>query len=146
MKKDKISEILITNSSELKQWAYGVRRFQSSHKNYRFNLQGFTPEENQKISMQVNRHDSTCGCKTGGLLMSLTFMVLSIYYFISGGTFSNITLKQILWLIGLSFAGALVGKGIGILQSKWKLIKLSHKLLDNLNQSNRKKLNYGTHM
>lgn len=134
MSNNKIYEnhILITNSAELKQWANGVRRFQSTPKNYKFDLQGLTSEDNQNISNAVNHYNNACGCKTGGLLMSLTFCGTILFFFITDGALSTVTLGQLLWLIGLAIAGALMGKAIGILWSKWKLIQLSNELLNTI--------------
>lgn len=135
-------EVLIDNLSAFKEWSISIRKFQFQNDlvTYNLKLPEFSPDENQTISNQINKYNNACGCETGSLFMSLTLIITIAGYFISGGKFSAITLYQVLWGAGITLFAALVGKGIGLLFARWKLIKLSDGLVErlNVNYSNRR--------
>ena len=127
-------EVLIDNLSTIKEWSMSLRKFQLQNDwvTYKLSLPEFPQEENQAISNQINRHNNACGCETGSLFMSLTFIITVAGYFLSGGKFSALTLYQVLWGLGIILLAALAGKGIGLLFARWKLIKLSDSLIEKL--------------
>lgn len=127
-------EVRIDNLSEFTEWTRSLRKFSLNNelKTYSFNLSEFSVEENQRISSQVTEYHNACGCNTGSLMMTLTLVSAASYFFISGGTFSSMSGNDVLLGSGITIAGALAGKGIGLLQARWKLIRLAQQLQQQL--------------
>ncbi|MDP3642922.1 MAG: hypothetical protein Q8S54_06985 [Bacteroidota bacterium] len=128
-------EVVIDDLTAFKAWANSLRKFQFDNelRTYSFILSEFSPDENQKISDQVNGFHNACGCETGSIFMNLTFIIMVAGYFISGGKFSAITFHEVIWCAGITLFAALTGKGIGLFRAHWKLINFSRQLHERLN-------------
>jgi hypothetical protein len=127
-------EVRIDSLSDFTEWTRTLRKFSLNNelKTYTFNLTEFSVEENQRISGQVTEYHNACGCNTGSLTMTITLVSAVSYFFISGGTISTLSGNDILLGSGITIAGALVGKAIGLLQARWKLIRLAQHLQQQL--------------
>ena len=132
---DKKKETVINDHIAFTAWVKSLQKFNLNNelKTYAFNLPEFTTYENLNISKQVNYFNTACGCKSGGFVMSLTFITILCNFFISGGRFSAINLQQILYGIGITLLGALAGKTAGLLHAHWSLLKLANSLQKKLN-------------
>ncbi|HAQ20751.1 MAG TPA: hypothetical protein DCR40_16195 [Prolixibacteraceae bacterium] len=128
-------EIIIDDLTTFKEWTNSLRKIQFDNelRTYIFNLSEFSPDENQKISDQVNGFHNACGCETGSIFMNLTLVIMVAGYFISGGKITAITLHEIVWCAGITLFAALTGKGIGLFRARRKLINLSRHLHERLN-------------
>ena len=130
-KKSKPDEpVIIDNFSSFNSWRHELRTFRitDSSETYRINLRELSAAENQQVSDLIKTYNNECGCKTGSFFMSLVFTITVISYFLTGGRFSLIEFKHILWLVGITLIAALTGKLVGLLQARWKLIKLSNEI------------------
>lgn len=123
-------KVVINSPYAFEQWEKSLHGFNSerSFKNYVFSIPEFSFCENLNLSTQVDYYNSACGCKTGSFLMSLTFVVTLCNFFISGGSFSEITFYNVLSLIGITLSGAFTGKIIGLLYAHWSLIKIARSI------------------
>lgn len=131
-----VKKILINNPSRLNDWANSLRMFGGSNESkvFVFDLNEFSFYENVNISTQVDYYNTASGSKTSSFLMILTFLTTVCTYFISGGTFLEITIPDILTCIGLTILGAMIGKQIGLLNAHWNLIKLAKEMQTRLNE------------
>lgn len=91
---------------------------------YNFQLAGFSAEENERLGILLNSYSKECGCNAGSFIMSMSSIGSITYYFISGGTLAAAGLHHWLWLAAFAAAGALMGKLIGVLHARWKMIRL----------------------
>lgn len=128
-------EVIIDDLTTFKEWANSLRKIQFDNelRTYSFNLSEFSPDENEKISDQINGFHNACGCETGSIFMNLTFIIMVAGYFISGGKITAITLHEVIWCAGITLFAALTGKGIGLFRARRKLINLSRHLHERLN-------------
>lgn len=119
--------VVIDTLTAFQDWRKTMRtfRFLGGTTTYSINLPELTPAENQNISNLLNSYGNECGCNSGSFFMSFAFTATVLVYFFKGGTFSSIDLNHLAWLGGFTFLGALTGKVFGLLQAKWRIIKLT---------------------
>lgn len=120
-------KIVIDNAVAFEAWEKSLKRFDSRSdlKSYVFDMPEYSFYENLNITTEVDHYNSACGCKTGSFVMSMTFLVMICNFFISGGSFSQLTLYKILAFSGVVLLGALTGKMLGLLHARWNLIKIA---------------------
>jgi hypothetical protein len=90
-----------------------------------FQLQEFSFEQNQSFSALAGSFQKACGCGSGSFLMSVTVVVVLVSYFLSGNRLSNINLKNVLSVVGITVLAALTGKLLGLLWARWRLLRLA---------------------
>ncbi len=127
-------KVIINDHTSFKAWEKSLHKFSLNNetRSYAFNLPEYSFYENLSISTEVDYYANACGCKTGSFLMSFTFVATIANYFILGGAFSTLTVYHILSLIGITIAGALTGKAIGLLNAHWNLIKIARSIQQRL--------------
>jgi hypothetical protein len=118
---------VIDNLTTFQVWRKTMRtfRFLSGTTTYRIDLPELTQDENQNISNLLNSYGNECGCNSGSFFMSFVFTATVLVFFFKGGTFSSIGFHQLGWLGGITFLGALTGKLFGLLQARWRIIRLT---------------------
>jgi hypothetical protein len=127
--------ISIDNHSSFEEWTHSLHKFKSKSeaKMYSFNLSELSFYENLKVTTEVDYYNTICGTRLGSILMKFTFLVMVISFLISDVKFSELTPYQVLLSMGVVLLAALIGKTIGILQSKWNLIQISRSIQRRLN-------------
>lgn len=95
--------------------------------NVQFELRELSDEQNRSVSALANGWRTACGCASGSFLMSVTVVSLIANHFVSGGHFVDIGMRQVGTLVGMAIIAALVGKLIGLLWARWRLLRLATK-------------------
>jgi len=101
---------------------------QISSNTYELQLPQLSAHENKELSIRINTLISECGCKVGGLAMSIMCCSSICYYFISGGRLNEIGISQVGSLLAYTALGALAGKTIALAHARWKLIRLANNI------------------
>lgn len=86
-------------------------------------------QANLELSRLMNSLKDECGCFVGGLFMGLSFMVLTSYFFISGNRFGDIDIQNTLVSIGIIIGSTLLGKMVGVLWARVRMIQLVRRTL-----------------
>ncbi len=128
-------KILIDNHSNFEEWSKSLHKLKpvKGSKTYTFNLSELSFYENLKVTTEVDYYNTICGSKLGSILMKFTFLTILVSFFISSDKFSEITVNQLLYSIGITLLAALIGKTIGKLHARWNLIQLSKSIEKRLN-------------
>jgi hypothetical protein len=90
-----------------------------------FQLPELSYEKNQSVSALASSYQKECGCASGGFFMSLTVVAIVVSYFVSGNHLSNINLRGVLSFLGAAVLAAVVGKLLGLLWARWRLLRLA---------------------
>lgn len=102
----------------------------------RFQLYELSREQNRNISALANSLQSSCGCSSGGLFMSVAVVTMILLYFASGARFSDIGLMRVATFVGVTVFAALSGKLVGLLWARWRLLRLARRTHDAIIRSN----------
>ncbi len=92
-----------------------------------FQLQEFSYEQNQNLSVLADGFRKACGCTSSGLFMSIAAVATVVSYFMSGNHLSTINFANILSFLGIIVLAALSGKLLGLLWARLRLLKLATK-------------------
>jgi len=121
--------VYIDSLSTFNSWKKELRAIRRNEDlTYLFNLSELTELENQNFTDHVKYYNNECGCTSGSFLMSLAFFLIVTWYFISGNMLNDVLYGDLLWLGGVTLFAGLAGKLLGLLNARWKLIKLSNQL------------------
>lgn len=90
---------------------------------YTLQVMGLSGEENERLGILLSRYGKECGCNMGSFMMSLASIGASAYYFTSGGRLHSSSLRHWLWLAIIAAGGALLGKVLGLLYARWRMIR-----------------------
>lgn len=93
--------------------------------NLQFEIRSLSDEENKVYTALANRLQRRCGCKSGGLLMSIAVVAMMFDFYASGLRLSDVSSTRILSFIGITVVAALVGKLLGLVWSRWRLVSLA---------------------
>ncbi len=97
---------------------------------YEFRHPRLDQQENERLSLLTHSYMNECGCAFGSLFISLTAGASVVYYFSSGGTVDGITVRDLSLLVGLTVAGAIAGKILGLLLARIKMLRLVRHALE----------------
>ncbi|MEO7496061.1 MAG: hypothetical protein ABIT83_08715 [Massilia sp.] len=84
--------------------------------------------ENDDLSEQAQGLRQGRGNTLGRMLMSLMILLLPSLYFIEGGSVSQLTRLHLLQAAGGVALAGLVGKTLGLLSARWRLLSLAARL------------------
>jgi hypothetical protein len=90
-----------------------------------FELPWLAEQENQNLSLLARELRNACGCASGGLLTSITFVACAASHFRSGKGVRDIGLAEAGSLLTSMVTAALVGKLLGLLWARWRLWRLA---------------------
>lgn len=96
---------------------------------YQFIIPELSESTNHEVSQLMNNYKNECGCFTGGLFMGLSVISVISYYLISSQRVSDIDLKHIIFSTGFIIGSALLGKIVGLLWARFRMIQLVQKTL-----------------
>lgn len=88
-------------------------------------LPEFSSGWNQSLSALANGYRSACGCASSGFLMSVAAVSSVVFFFISGGTLSDISIPHALSFLSITVLAALSGKLLGLFWARWRLLRLA---------------------
>lgn len=119
--------LVIRDLASLDLWGRRLRNIMWSRNlpAVQFQLQEFSSEQNQSFSALAGGFQKACGCASSGFFMSVTVVAVVVSYLTSGHHFSDITLQQILSLVGIAVLAALSGKLLGLFWARWRLLRLA---------------------
>jgi len=123
---------VIKSYTELYELHEHLRKFDVYHKGekYRLQLPHLEADENNRITSIVNDYSGKCGGNTKNVAMGMTFTIyIIVYYFSEGGTFYSFGVDEFILLTICTLLGAIVGKLLGLIYIRWKMIKFIGKLL-----------------
>jgi len=96
---------------------------------YKISLPQWDSDQKNHITNMINRYNKKCGCTSGTFVMLLVFTGYILQYFLNGGTFALVGLKELIGLVTYTAVGAISGKLLGLFYARWQLINFVHKLL-----------------
>ena len=96
---------------------------------YRFAIPDLSEAINDEASQQMNNYKNACGCFMGGLFMGVTAISIISFYLTSNEGFSEIDLTQSAILAAFIIGSVLLGKTIGLLWARIRMIQLSKKIV-----------------
>jgi hypothetical protein len=96
----------------------------------RFELPELSSDQNRTFSVLCNRLQKACGCASGGLFMSVAAVVLAAGVFIGGDGLSDVDLMLALRSVGTLIVATAVGKLLGLLWARWRLLVLAARVHD----------------
>jgi len=94
----------------------------------RFAITGLSEASNREASERMSNYQSECGCFAGGLLTGLFAITFIIHYFVSGHSFVGGGLKSVALLVALLLGSSLVGKILGLLWARIRMIRLIRRM------------------
>ena len=90
-----------------------------------FQFPEFSDLQNRSMTALARSYQKECGCTSGSFFMSVTVMILLVFYFGSGGHLSGITFTQAGTFLGITVLCSLFGKLLGLFWARWRLLKLA---------------------
>ncbi len=72
----------------------------------------------------INRHYRACGCEAGAAMTVLSVVAYGVYLFLGGGLSARGPLKVVALGIAVVLAAAVIGKGLGLLYARLRLLGL----------------------
>jgi hypothetical protein len=119
--------LVIRDLASLDLWRQQLRKIMATRHlpAVQFQLQEFSFEQNQSFSALAGGFQKACGCGSGSFVMSVTVVATIISYFLSGNHLFNISLRQVLFFVGITVFAALFGKFLGLLWARWRLLRLA---------------------
>lgn len=99
----------------------------------------FVHPEKENLEKDLNKYYYACGCDTGatGLLI---FLVAGIAYSTFAVTSSDMSIiNGVLYTLGITVAGAVLGKMSGLVSANFKLKKTIHTIQDNWKPADKQK-------
>lgn len=95
-----------------------------------FAFHELSSEQNQSLSVRAASLRNACGCVSSGLFMSVTVVATVVSYFLSGQRLFNVSLADVLSLVGLTVLAALSGKLSGLIWARFRLLQLAARVND----------------
>lgn len=99
----------------------------SNMPDYQFTIPELSESINQEKSQLLNNYKNECGCSTGSLFMGVSIISIISYYLISKQGISDIDLKNLLLFTVLVIGSALIGKIVGLLWARFRMIQVVRK-------------------
>ena len=91
----------------------------------KFAIAGVSEESNREASEKIASYQKECGCFAGGIAMGLCFLAYIVFVCVSGETpLNGGVLLEIAFFIALFVGSTLVGKALGKLWAKVRMIRL----------------------
>lgn len=100
-----------------------------------FQIPSLSGEENKVYTALANRLQRRCGCKSGGLLMSIAMVAMVLDFYASGHRLADVSSTLILSFVGIAVLSALIGKVLGLVWSRWRLVRLAGSIRDVISRS-----------
>jgi hypothetical protein len=101
-----------------------------------FQLPDFSVEQNETFSALAAGFQRACGCGSGSFLMSAAVVAMVAIFFLSGNGFSDISFWNVLTFVGIGVLAALLGKLLGLLWARWRLLRLASRLCRSIAREN----------
>lgn len=101
---------------------------------YQFAIPELSESTNDEASQLMNNYKSVCGCFTGGLLMGLSVISIISYYLVSNQRVSDIDLKHFIFFTVLIIGSALLGKMVGLLWARFRMVQVVRKTVTLINK------------
>src|SRR6266511_2477906 len=89
---------------------------------YQFAIPNLPESTNREASQSMSNYRNACGCFTGRLLMGVTFISFIIHYLASGRRIWEFGLKDFAVFIALFVGSALLGKMLGLLWARVRMV------------------------
>ena len=128
--------LIIGDAESLSHWNRQLRSLSPNSRPslVEFRLPEFSEEENRANSALATSLHKACGCASSGFFMSVSVVTLVASYLVSGHRISDITLRSVLWLTGVTVLAALFGKTLGLIWSRLRLLRLAAALQKSLKE------------
>lgn len=96
---------------------------------YVFQLPQLSDEENNRYSTFMNNYSKSDGYNTGGLAISIVFVITITYYFVSVREVNSIAFSEYISFAAINICAALAGKLFGLIRARWKMLLLVSSLI-----------------
>lgn len=96
---------------------------------YQFTIPELSESTNHETSQLMNNYKNDCGCFTGGLFMGVSFISIISYYLISRQRIFDINLKHFIFIISFIFGSAIIGKIVGLLWARFRMVQVVRKTI-----------------
>lgn len=94
---------------------------------YQFVIPELSESTNHEASQLMNNYKNECGCFTGGLSMGVSVISIISYYLISDQRVLDIDLKHLIFFTVLIIGSALLGKIVGLLWARFRMVQVVRK-------------------
>jgi hypothetical protein len=96
---------------------------------YQFAIPDLPESSNRQASQWMSKYRNVCGCFTGHLLMGVTLISFTVHYLASGRGISEFGLRDFAVFIALFVGSALLGKMLGVLWARVRMVQVIRKMM-----------------
>ena len=101
-----------------------TRQHLSKEPDFQFALPELSESTNLQTTQQMNNHKNDCGCFTGGLFMGISVLSIVATFVLGYQQLSDMDLKRFAFLALLTVACAMLGKLVGLLWARFRMIQV----------------------